>query len=340
MKIVISEKEIKDILDALSIPSKYFTIENEKLLKEKQKYEKDLVAQNKEINELHAIIRDDMYRIQEFSLKKNTEIEKLKSDIRAKESWIAKLIDDKKSLETKINELEETNGMLTHDDAQQKGDRIIMAKSAKELKSMTLKEFEKAAEQFDNDDPSIYNLCRKDYPDILAELEKEEFMDVLDAGCGTGAVIALLAKKYPKKHYTGIDLSPKMIEVASAKKTENAVFVCGDCENLPFEDNSFDAITCSMSFHHYPHPVDFFRSCERVLRPGGRLIIRDMTAGSIMLKLINAVEMPLAHLLGKGDVACYGRKDFERFCQESGLKLELFEQRKGFRLHSVMRKSV
>ena len=64
--------------------------------------------------------------------------------------------------------------MLTHDDAQQKGDRIIMAKPAKELKSMTLKEFEKAAEQFDNDDPSVYNLCRKDYPDILAELEKEE----------------------------------------------------------------------------------------------------------------------------------------------------------------------
>ena len=73
-----------------------------------------------------------------------------------------------------------------------------------------------------------------------------------------------------------------------------------------------------MSFHHYPHPVDFFGSCERVLRPGGR----DMTAGPIMLKLINAVEMPLVHLLGKGDVACYGRKDFEQFCQESGLKLD------------------
>lgn len=51
-----------------------------------------------------------------------------------------------------------------------------------------------------------------------------------------------------------------------------------------------------MSFHHYPHPVVFFGSCERVLRPGGRLIIRDMTAGPIMLKLINAVEMPLVHL--------------------------------------------
>ena len=183
---------------------------------------------------------------------------------------------------------------------------------------------------------------KKIYEAICREVEPElnRKMTVLELACGTGAVIALLAKKYPEKHYTGIDLSPKMIEVASAKKTENAVFVCDDCENLPFEDNSFDAITCSMSFHHYPHPVDFFRSCERVLRSGGRLIIRDMTAGPIMLKLINAVEMPLVHLLGKGDVACYGRKDFEQFCQESGLKLELFEQRKGFRLHSVMRKSV
>ena len=38
-----------------------------------------------------------------------------------------------------------------------------MAKSAKKLKSMTLKEFEKAAEQFDNDDPSVYNLIIRIY---------------------------------------------------------------------------------------------------------------------------------------------------------------------------------
>lgn len=213
-----------------------------------------------------------------------------------------------------------------------------MAKSAEELKVLTLNEFNKAAEQFDDNNPSVYNLCRKDYPDILAELEKETFTEVLDAGCGTGAVIALLAEKYPDKHYTGIDLSPKMIAVAEAKKSENAKFVCGDCENLPFPSDSFDVITCSMSFHHYPHPADFFCSCERVLRPGGRLIIRDMTASSFLLKMINGIEIPLAHLAGKGDVACYGKKDFERFCEKSGLKLELFEQRKGFRLHSVMRK--
>ena len=40
----------------------------------------------------------------------------------------------------------------------ERGKRIIMAKSAKELKSMTLKEFEKAAEQFDNDDMSLTDI--------------------------------------------------------------------------------------------------------------------------------------------------------------------------------------
>lgn len=59
-----------------------------------------------------------------------------------------------------------------------------MAKSAEDLKELTLNEFNKAAKQFDGSNPSVYNMCRKDYPDILAELEKEDFMDVLDAGCG------------------------------------------------------------------------------------------------------------------------------------------------------------
>ncbi|MDO4344466.1 MAG: class I SAM-dependent methyltransferase [Eubacteriales bacterium] len=213
-----------------------------------------------------------------------------------------------------------------------------MAKSAEELKKLTLSEFNKAAVQFDNNDPSVYNMCRKDYPDILAEMEKENFTDVLDAGCGTGAVLALLSEKYPDKNYTGIDLSPEMISVANSKKLQGVKFICGDCENLPFAADSFDVITCSMSFHHYPHPMDFFRSCKRVLRPGGRLIIRDMTVPQPFLWFVNHVEIPLAHLVGKGDVACYGRKDFERFCRESGLKLELFERRKGCRLHCVIRK--
>jgi hypothetical protein len=42
-------------------------------------------------------------------------------------------------------------------------------------KSLSLNEFEKAAEQFDHHNPSVYNLCRKDYPDMLEEVKKNLF---------------------------------------------------------------------------------------------------------------------------------------------------------------------
>lgn len=67
------------------------------------------------------------------------------------------------------------------------------------LKQLTVREFDRAAGCFDNDNPGVYNMCRKDYPDILAEIKKEEFQTVLDAGCGTGAIIYLLHKEFPKK---------------------------------------------------------------------------------------------------------------------------------------------
>ena len=97
-----------------------------------------------------------------------------------------------------------------------------------DLKKLTIKEFDKAAEQFDNDNISVYNLCRKDYTHLLAALEEEKWESVLDAGCGTGAVIYMLHEKYPDKNYTGIDLSEKMIEVAKRKNIDGASFVQGD----------------------------------------------------------------------------------------------------------------
>jgi ubiquinone/menaquinone biosynthesis C-methylase UbiE len=182
-------------------------------------------------------------------------------------------------------------------------------------------------------------MCKKDYPDVLAELEKEEFNDLLDCGCGTAPMLTLLKEKYPDKRYTGIDLTPKMIEVARAKHMQGVELVVGDCEDLPFEDNSFDAVICCQSFHHYPNVQDFFNSVYRVLRPGGRLVLRDMTAKSpVMLWLMNHVEVPLINLAGHGDVHMYSKKEVEALCDKAGLKMELFEARGFFRLHCVARK--
>ena len=56
-----------------------------------------------------------------------------------------------------------------------------------------------------------------------------------------------------------------MIEVAEAKNLLGVEWVVGDCENLPFGDESFDVIICTNSFHHYPNPQMFFDSTKRVL---------------------------------------------------------------------------
>ncbi len=210
--------------------------------------------------------------------------------------------------------------------------------TSKEYKTLSVKEFTKAAEGYEGDRAGVYEMCRRDYPDMLAELEREPWESLLDAGCGPGPMVALLAGKYPERHYTGIDLTPKMIETARKKQIPNAEFVVGDCEALPFTPERFDAVICANSFHHYPNPQAFFLSAQTVLKPNGRLILRDYTAGAVLRWLMNHVEMPLAHLVGHGDVGVYSEKQIRDFCEKAGLKLERFERRKGLRMHCVIRK--
>ena len=214
-----------------------------------------------------------------------------------------------------------------------------MAKTSKEYKDLSIKEFTKAAEKYESDHAGVYELCKKDYPDILAEIEKEDFETLLDAGCGPAPMITLLSEKYPDKHYTGIDLTEKMIEVARRKGIKNAEFIVGDCENLPFEENSFDVIICSMSAHHYPEIQNFYNSAYRVLKPNGRLILRDMTSDNGFVKwFVKHLEMPLASAIGKGDVCMLERATVKEGMEKAGLRVEVNEQRKGFRLHMVARK--
>ncbi|MCR5771395.1 MAG: methyltransferase domain-containing protein [Butyrivibrio sp.] len=212
-------------------------------------------------------------------------------------------------------------------------------RTATEYKDLTIKEFTKAADVYESGHAGIYELCKDDYPYIAAELEKEDYNDLLDCGCGTGPMISILHEKDPNKHYTGLDITPRMIEVGKSKHLSNTEFIVGDCENLPFEDNSFDVVICTNSFHHYPNPQKFFDSVQRVLRPGGRLVLQDYTAPKAVLWLMNHTEMPISNFLGHGDVAARSLDEIQEFCDKSGLKVEKLESAKKFRMHLVARKS-
>ena len=208
-------------------------------------------------------------------------------------------------------------------------------------KELSIKEFTKAAGVYETDRAGIYKMCKKDYPDVLKELEKEPFTDLLDCGCGTAPMISLLHDKYPERHYTGIDLTPRMIEAAKSKNIKGAHFVVGDCENLPFDKESFDVVICCQSFHHYPNVQDFFNSVYRVLCPKGRLILRDMTMKSAFIRwFCNNIEMPIVNFFGHGDVRIYGKEEVNVLCRNAGLKMEFFERRGFCRLHCVARKII
>ncbi len=211
----------------------------------------------------------------------------------------------------------------------------------KRYKEKSIKEFTKAAKKYEGDDAGIYKLCRKDYPEIQEELEKESFHDLLDAGCGTAPMISLLSKEHPECHFTGLDLTPAMIEQAKKKNIHHADFVVGDCEDFPFDDDSFDAIICANSIHHYPNPQAFFDSVKRCLRKGGRLIIRDISSkSSLVMFFMNHIELPICNLLGHGDVKIASITTIKECCAKSGLVIEKAEFRKGMRLHCVIRKNV
>lgn len=205
-------------------------------------------------------------------------------------------------------------------------------------KDLSIKEFTKAAEIYDSGHAGIYEMCKDDYPPILEELEKEPFDTLLDVGCGTGPMIELLVSKYPEKHYTGADITPKMIEVANAKHLPNTIFQVADSENLPYEENSFDAVICANSFHHYPNPQKFFDGVHKILKPGGRLILRDYTSFNWLVWLMNHIEMPLANLIGHGDVRAYTRDEVRVMCSKAGLNVEKLDKQKKFRMHLVARK--
>jgi demethylmenaquinone methyltransferase / 2-methoxy-6-polyprenyl-1,4-benzoquinol methylase len=98
---------------------------------------------------------------------------------------------------------------------------------------------------------------------------------VLDAACGTGD-LAIADRKAGAAHVTGLDFSERMLERARRKAPE-LEWVQGDMLELPFEDGAFDAATVGFGVRNVADLELALRELRRVLRPGGRLAILEIT---------------------------------------------------------------
>jgi len=104
--------------------------------------------------------------------------------------------------------------------------------------------------------------------------------DILDLGCGRGEETLDAARQTgPSGMAMGLDLTTAMVEKArqNARDTEvqNAGFVQGDIEFLPFKSECFDGVTSNCVINHASDKARVYREIHRVLRKGGRFVVAD-----------------------------------------------------------------
>jgi SAM-dependent methyltransferase len=97
---------------------------------------------------------------------------------------------------------------------------------------------------------------------------------VLDVACGPGWLSAAAVQR--GAIVTGLDFAKNMLTIARARCPE-AEFHDGDAEDLPFGEDQFDAVVCSLGFPHFPHPERAIAEAFRVLKPGGRYAFTNWT---------------------------------------------------------------
>ena len=114
---------------------------------------------------------------------------------------------------------------------------------------------------------------------------------VLDLGSGTGAAFDQLLNY----ETTALDPDKKMLELNTFEEK-----VLGSAENLPFEDNSFDNVFCCFVWRNVSDTNKALQEVYRVLRPGGKFILLDMTRPkNPFLKIFHKIgTFKVLHLIG------------------------------------------
>lgn len=162
--------------------------------------------------------------------------------------------------------------------------------------------------------------------DQLVELAEPQLTDTaLDIATGGGHTALALAPHVGS--IVASDLTPQMLHAAEAfirgNNISNATFEIAEAEHLPFDDQSFDIVTCRIAPHHFDDVRAFCREVARVMRPGGRFVLIDSWApeDDELDRFINDVEWRR----DKTHMRSYRVSEWKSFVSEAGLTVDLVE---------------
>ncbi|PIF32596.1 demethylmenaquinone methyltransferase [Flavobacterium sp. 9] len=162
-----------------------------------------------------------------------------------------------------------------------------MSEKITPYKDSSLGKKEQVAQMFDNISGNYDNLNRvisfgidvKWRKKVLKIVSDTKPKIILDIATGTGDLAILMAQTNAEK-IIGLDISAGMLEVGKKKveekKLSNVIdLVLGDSENIPFEDNYFDAITVGFGVRNFENLEKGFSEILRVLKPNGVFVILE-----------------------------------------------------------------
>ena len=152
---------------------------------------------------------------------------------------------------------------------------------------------------------------------------------VLDLACGTGHVTLQAAHAVGVQgSVVGVDLSARMVDTAQHRALPNTRFLRMDAQRLALPDQQFDVVLCSLGLMYVPDPALALREMQRVLKPGGRLVLsvwgqRERCGWAALFEIVDAEVAsevcPLFFGLGRGDTLA-------RLCSQTGFEQVLTQR--------------
>lgn len=155
-------------------------------------------------------------------------------------------------------------------------------------------------------------------------VERDTPLNILDVASGTGDfAIGTARKAADGSHITGIDLSEGMLKIGREKIAKEGLSEMismqeGDCEALPFPDGTFDRVTVAFGVRNFEHLETGLNEMLRVLKPGGKLVILELSVPSNPL-LLALYKLYFLHILPAIGGKVSGNKGAYRYLPASVL---------------------
>ncbi|MGY8987991.1 MAG: class I SAM-dependent methyltransferase [Flavobacteriales bacterium] len=129
-------------------------------------------------------------------------------------------------------------------------------------------------------------------------------LKVLEVGSGRGGGCSYVSRYLKPSEMYGIDISPSAVDICNnIYNIDNLTFKVGDSENLPFEDNTFDAVINVESSHCYASMDKFIQEVSRVLKPNAYFLFCDLRRDIYIQEMMDSINSNGLKLISKTNIS-------------------------------------